>query len=202
MSTLRHNLSALLLVGAVLPPAAHAYTINSGATDVGGLDIFKGAQYKSGNSNPAAEEAFIESLAGGLDYIWKTGSLTATATDQSSDVLAAYISPGDDYYVLKNSTYMAAFQNVAFIDWVVFDTTISLTLQEKVNGELVETTQPFSYFFNLSDTQLAISHISLFDSSSNPPSDNPGGDPTVPAPAPLALMVPMMAGLMWRRKRN
>ena len=195
-----------LCIGFVqLGHAGPIYTVQTGATvivTVGEKDTFLGAAPKAGN--PTAEEAFIEALAGGLDYVRKDETnVTAYKTIEDAAVLAVDITPGTDFYVLKNAGYMAAFENLDRISWAVFDTAMEITIDEtvKVHGQEVEvsTTQSFSDFFNLGP-QVAVSHITLFDDGNG---GNGGGETnTNPTPGPLALMGLGLAGLGFTRLRK
>jgi hypothetical protein len=176
---------------------AYSITDNGSTIDVGGLDTFLSAAPKAGSIT--AEEAWIESIVGTLDFIRKDETLTAFPTIEDTEVLAVDIVPGDDYYVLKNATYMAAFENVVEIDWAVFDTGATITITELVDDVEVDTTAAFSEFFNLGD-QVEVSHITLFDSGGGGGGGGGGGIDQVPVPAPLALIGLGVLGLGFTRR--
>ena len=202
---------SLLLLVAISPLTAHAYTINT-TTDVGLEDTLINVALLP-SSGDQTEIDFVTAQLGTANFELKTGGLTATPTDEDPSILAAPLNPPDDYYVLKNSTHWALFQNNALLDWAVFETdrTVDVLTYEREGpgnqGDLVltgtTTGQSFSDLFNLSSTQLAISHITVFGGPGTGPGPGPGPGPGVPVPAPLALfgLGGLLLGWTMRRKQ-
>ncbi len=161
-----------------------AATINSSGsyngTDVGGVDIFKtqGAQQGS----PASELAWVNGfLNPGTDFTGagKVETVSYYSTDQAG-VFAFELTSEADYYLIKNATFVALFQNVADLGWGVFDSA-SLTAG-----------------MNLPSSGFTISHVTSFDDPSSPVT---GGDP-IPEPTSLLLISAGLLGLFGASRKK
>jgi hypothetical protein len=182
--------SVTLLFGLMISSQASAILINdtgAGAldgTDVGMIDTLLGttSDLQSINSScpngssEAAELCWATSLTG-LDYTLagKQDPVQAYTTD-SAGVIAFQLAFGPGTYIVKNSTNWGLFTNLVDQNWGVIDT-----------GDLGG--------FNLSDTQLTISHVTEFDG------DDGGGPPLeVPEPTSIFLLGMGLLGLAGFRR--
>jgi hypothetical protein len=181
-----------LILLLALPLSAQAYFIGGGATDVGLEDTLIGVAPKAGN--PTAEEAWIETFTGDLDYVTKIEDLVGTYADGFPNILVADISPGSDYYVFKNAAYMAAFENVEELAWAVIDVAQPVSLPPESTARVLSLT--FGDLFNFDNGQIEISHITLLDGSGG----GGGGGNQIPVPAPLVLMSLGILGLGFTRR--
>lgn len=98
-------------------------------------------------------------------------------TDADDDTYAFYLgSPQTDYFIVKNSTYYALFQNIDDFDWGVFDV-----------SDVGESG------LNLGTEGYTISHVTRFDGAPAP----------VPEPSTVLLVGLGLVGLVgYNRKRN
>ena len=141
----------LVLAGfASMPSWAVPITINDGGvfdgTDVGLIDVFIAEDAKQGN--PADETAWVNTILSGMgitvEYEVKAETVTYFSTD-ATGVFAFDLTPASaDYFIVKNSTRIALFENLADIDWGVFDTAL------------------LSSDMNLPDDPYFISHVTQF----------------------------------------
>ena len=150
----------LLQVGLVLAGFASmpswAILINDGGvfdgTDVGVVDTLLAEAAKVGD--PLAEQDWVNSILAPTSVTWtiKTEPVTYFSTD-ASDVFAFELASvtGPDYFLVKNATHMALFENLADINWGVFDTSL------------------LSSDLNLPDLQeFEISHVTEFNAVPEP----------------------------------
>lgn len=165
--------SIVVAAGAMLAAGSGwSYTIDSGATDVGSLDAFINWTDSLSNSNPTTETNWVNSLLNpDTTFTLKTETVSYQAVDGGGAYAFALQSdPG--YYVIKNATFWALFQNATSLDWAVFN------LDGLPSG------------INLGgDDQLTISHVSEF-----------GGAVNVPEPSSLGLLAAGIFGLAVARR--
>lgn len=173
MKSLKTMTKALIAVSVMLAATGSwAYTINSGSTNVGSLDPLLHWTNNLQNSNPTTETNWANSILNpDTTFTLKTESVSYTAVDGGGAYAFALQSdPG--YYLIKNATFWALFQNNASTDWAVFN------LDGLPSG------------INLGKGgQLTISHVSEF-----------GGSTRVPEPSSLGLLAAGVLGLAAARR--
>ncbi len=136
-----------------------------------------------GKANWKTETAWVNSIIAPdtATFDIKEEDVTLYSTD-TSGVYAVYLPPpGSEYFLVKNSTFFALFQNLAEIDWGLFDTT-------EFDNTLLSG-------MNIGD--FTVSHVTRFDGSGG------GGGSFVPEPATLLLFGFGLLGLagLGRKKR-
>ncbi len=159
-------------------------------TDVGFVDTFIGEYDKAGS--PTQEQAFINSLGLSTTFSFtvKTEDVVYYGTDMS-DVFAFDATPASDYFLIKNAQRMALFQNLADLDWGVFNTT------------------SLSSAMNLPDTSsYEISHVTRFNGSGSTSSSSGTASSTsgfgVPEPSTYSLLglAAVAFGFVHRRRQQ
>lgn len=142
--------------------------------DVGSVDLFMAEADKAGN--PADETIWVNSILLGIgtgvtvQYEVKTEDVMYFSTD-TSDVFAFELVDDSDYFLVKNSTRMALFENLADIDWGVFDTNF------------------LSDAMNIPGDDYTISHVTQFNSTA------------VPEPGMVGLLAIGLLGMVATRRR-
>lgn len=153
---------------------------NNGA-DVGLIDLFIGVQEPPpGTGDPAGEEAWAESLLPGVDLDFTSKIETVGIFDTDAPGVRASLLPAPplpSYFIVKNATYRALFENVDDLAWGVIDTSV-LPSDMNLDGATV-------------------SHITgLIDDS------GPDPDPGIPEPGVLALFGIGLLGIGVSRRRT
>ncbi len=141
------------LIGGVSVGSADTLIAQAGKNEVSSI---------CGNgSNPATELCWINSvLEPDTTYGLKTDPQPYQFVDGSTDLIGYMLSSPTEYFMVKNSTWWALFQNNADFDWAVIDTTL------------------LNSGFNLPDGQeLTISHVATI-----------GDVVSVPEPGTLGLL--------------
>jgi len=91
-----------LLVAIILPTSASAYTIDSGSTDVGGLDTLIDHTTLGNSGN--GELDWVQSLLGtnySLGDKYEDGGLTPMLVDGESDIFAHALATSPEYFLIK-----------------------------------------------------------------------------------------------------
>jgi hypothetical protein len=150
--------------------------------DVGLLDQLLGQQFHNGpGGNPAGEEAWAEGILGiDLVFTGKEETVAIFNTD-TANIRAFNLVYDPGYFILKNATYRAIFQNLGSVDWAVIDTSF------------------LNSGFNLNGA--TISHATQFNGEDEP---DPGPNPvpgSVPVPGTFILLGLGLMGLRVARKK-
>lgn len=163
---------SLFVLTMIVSMSANAIVITSGSyidNDVGGIDLLLAQAPKAGN--PTAETTWVNSILSTGDLIFEVKNETVPyyATNVDGVYAFALDTPPGDYFLIKNSNYMALFENYVNYDWGVFDTGL------------------LGSGINLPTDDWEISHVSEFSS------DTP--NQTVPEPTSLLLFGLGLIGL-------
>jgi len=169
--------TGLILAGMVTMPS-WAVMITSGSasgTNAGVIDTFIAEAAKAGN--PTNETAWVNSILGtsGLSYTVKTSNISYYTTDVTN-VFALSLTAQPSYFLIKNATRMALFQNLSGIDWGVFDTSLLSSGKKSIN---------------LPSGGFTISHVTHFGGG--------GGNGSVPEPGVAALLGIGLLGMITLR---
>jgi len=186
------NLKLLLASGVLclfMTTSAFSLTISGGifnGTDVGSVDTFITWDDMGTNSNPTTETNWVNSILAPetVTYTVKFGDDIPIYSTNDTGVYAVAMPAPDpsntDYFLVKNSTYVALYANLVELDWGVF-----------AAGDLPpEMNIPGGF---------TVSHVTLFDSEGG---GGGGGDP-IPEPASFMLFGIGLLGLarISRRKK-
>ncbi len=163
---------------------AHALLIPSMSNlDVGGIDSLLAVSDGLPNSGDAAEQAFMRQASGddSATYLFRNEPVPYHLTDAVGVIAFEFTPTGDGYFIVKNSTRWAAYENVEDLDWGVIDTAL-LPPEMNLPGA----------------ASMEISHVSVFegdDAGGGGGRGGRGGNNVVAAPGPLALMGLSLLGI-------
>jgi len=153
-------------------------------TEVGVVDYLIAVDDMQGNSNPTTEENWVNATLNGINpiaptvtYTIKTEDVTYYNTNSTGVYAFALDEPLPDFFLVKNATDIALFQNNLDLSWGVFDIAA-------MEG------------FHLGD-DFTISHVTQFDI------DVDDRDiPNVPVPAAVWLFGSGLIGLVGVARRK
>jgi hypothetical protein len=142
--------------------------------DVGSVDTYISHTNLLSNSNPTTETTWVNGvLTSPATFVVKDEPVTYYGTD-TANTFAFSLSSTSEYFVIKNATYWALYQNQAELGWGVFDSTLLLGGMNLSSGT-------------------TISHVSQFDS----------GTTSVPEPSTTLLLGAGLLGFgLYSRKRS
>jgi hypothetical protein len=173
------NIKRLLQVGLILAGCSAlpgwAVMINDGGAydgvNVGSIDSFIAEDHFAGS--PTEEENWVNLIlgAGSVTFTVKNEPVNYFGTD-SNGVYAFGLASAPEYFLIKNSTRMALFQNLNDVNWGVFD-----------SSELSDT-------MNIPGDKFTISHVTEFN-----------GQTEVPEPGVLGLLGMGLIGIVLGRRR-
>lgn len=160
------------IVALVVATNSWGYTISGGVTNVGSLDALIGISQLP-NSGQQTETDWVNSLLNpDTTFTTKTETVSYSLVDGQTSIYTFALQSDPGWYIVKNATWSALFQNAASVDWAVFDDNL-------LPGGM-----------NLGGTgELTISHVSEF-----------GGSTSVPEPSSLTLLVAGLLGLVATRR--
>ena len=173
----------LILVGSASMPS---WAVSVGGVDVGAVDTLLAVN--EGLGNPTAEETWVNSVIAPdtTSFTVKIDpGYTLTAADlPAANILAFDMTPNTpDYFLVKNATMVALFENVDDLNWGVIDVAAvdAMLAAYTCGGQQCK--------INLADG-VQISHVSLF-----------GGGSDVPEPGVLGLLGIGLLGMVLARRR-
>ena len=196
----------LFLVNAALwSIPAHALIINDGGAhdgeNVGVLDILLGETVGLTSSDPVTELEWVQGVLDNLNPIgpivkWTvetSGEHVPYFSTDATNTFAFELSlsgniPPTDYFIIKNSTHWALYENVGNIDWGVFDASVLIG-------------------FNLGDGYaddgiFTISHVTEFIDDGTRGLCPDGNCATVPEPSISALLGIGLLGMIGVSRRR
>jgi hypothetical protein len=168
-------IATALALGLGIAQPSWAIMINEGphnGTDVGSVDDV--IDYDNLANSGKAEIDWLQGLLPGAEILPQQQSVPYYSTD-TSNVFAFLLDPEADYFMIKNATWHALFENNALDGWGVFDIT-------DLPGSI-----------NLGLEGITISHVRAI---------NPTTTTNAPEPSTLALLGLSMLGLAAARRRK
>ncbi len=124
-------LLASVVLCSFMPTSGFSLSLSSSEIEVGEVDRFIASASMGDNSSEAAEVEWINGILSGLDEF--TDSVEKIEEDLPIYLVDGTIYAVDistetdsdtDYFLVKNSTYWALFENLDNIDWGVFDAAV------------------------------------------------------------------------------
>jgi hypothetical protein len=168
-----YGLTAALVLGLGLAQPSWAIIITEGpdtGTDVGGVDTLIDTAELTNSGG--AELAWLQGLLPGATILPQEQDVAYFDTNQAN-VYAFLLDPAADYFMIKNATWHALFENNASDSWAVFNSSL------------------LPAGMNLGGDRFTISHVRAINPTT-----------TVPEPSSLALLGLSMLGLAIARRRN
>lgn len=171
---IQRSLTLLFLMLGMGSQVAMGVVITQGTylgTDVGSVDLFIAEAQQQGN--PTSETAWVNSVLGVSDitFATKTETVDYFATDEANVFAFDLQSALSGYFIIKNATRVALFQNLASLDWGVFDAS-------ELSGVM-----------NLPSEEFTISHVTELNGRVN-----------VPEPSTLVLLGLGLIGIYVARR--
>jgi hypothetical protein len=147
MKTIKTAIKGVVAAVAI-SASSGAWSYFVGGTDVGGLDTLLSTADASSPFfppyNPTQEELWAESVV--LLDLTDTGGAsnqTYQLVNNSSTIYAFALQSNPAYFIIKNATYEALFQNVSSLGWAVFNSSL-LPSGMNINGSPVSHTQEYN----------------------------------------------------------
>jgi hypothetical protein len=162
---------------------------------VGEVDNFVTYTSKSfmRNSSPATETSWVNSILNpDVSHTKKTESVAYYETN-GTNIFAFELQSKPEYFVIKNSTFWALFENVMSLDWGVFDASElgeGFNLPEGDNWQISHASEQGDGFNLPEGDNGKISHVSEFN-----------GVVSVPEPGSISLLVLGLLGIAMARRK-